>query len=270
MSYALALSDVEIQRYRMMARHARDGESQLWDSVGIAPGAVVADVGCGPGAIAAELARRVAPGGRVIAVDGDEGALAAARQLLADAGVDNVELHRGAAEATGLPPRSVDVVMMRHVLAHNQAREQQIVDHLATLVRPGGYVYLVDIDGTAMRTLDLDPELDDLGDRYEEFHRRRGNDLQTGVRLGRLLERAGLQVLLHEGSYDIITAPPGMRPPPWAAREAMLAAGIVSIEDIARWERALTRSDAATARPTLFVSKFVGIGRADAADSDQV
>ncbi len=94
---------------------------------------------------------------------------------------------------------------MRHVLAH--------------LVRPGGSVYLVDIDGTAARVLDGDPDLDDPDDAYLQWHRRRGNDLMTGLRLARLLARAGLDVVLHESRYTIARPPPGVRPPSWAARE---------------------------------------------------
>ena len=120
-------------------------------------------------------------------VEPDESALAAGRQLIAQAHLANVTLQQGNAESSGLAPGSVDVVMMRHVLAHNQASEQQIVDALAALVKPGGCVYLMDIEGTASRLLDLDPALADLMERYAEFHRRRGNDLQTGLRLGKLL-----------------------------------------------------------------------------------
>jgi hypothetical protein len=118
----------------------------------------------------------------------------------------------------------------------------------------------VDIDGTAVRMLDEDPDLDDLDTKYLALHRRRGNDLQTGLRLGRLLTRAGLTVVLHAGSYDILSAPPGMRPPSWAAREAMLAEGVASPEDVQRWEDAFTRMDTAERRPTAFLPQFVAIG----------
>lgn len=259
MDYALALSHTELLRYRMMAARARTSEAGLWRRAGITPGAVVADVGCGPGAVTVELAAAVSPGGRVVAVDRDEAALAAARQVTADA--EGIELRTGLAWDTGLPEGSFDVVVMRHVLAHNGPDEQRIVDHLARLLRPGGHLYLADIDGTAMRALDLDPQLADLPDRYAEFHRRRGNDLLTGLRLALLIRRAGLEVVTHEGAIDIIAAPPGMRPPPWAAREAMLAEGVVTADDLARWEQAFDRLDASPIRPTLFVTRYVGIGR---------
>jgi hypothetical protein len=52
--------------------------------------------------------------------------------------------------------------MLRHVLAHNGGSEDVIVAHLATLLRPGGCLYLVDADGTAVRTVPEDVDLEDL------------------------------------------------------------------------------------------------------------
>ena len=115
------------------------------------------------------MAKVVGPSGRVIGVERDESALAAARVVLEQSGAGNVELRQAAADATGLDPGSCDVVVMRHVLAHNGQTEQAIVDHVATLVRPGGCVYLVDADLTGSRTLGLDPELGDLSTRYWTF-----------------------------------------------------------------------------------------------------
>src|SRR5271156_1062564 len=117
--YALALSDAEIRRYTMMAERARATEAEMWDQAGIGPGAVIGDIGCGPAAVSFCMARLAAPSGRVIAVEPGEAALAAAHRLVNEAGVDNVELRRGSATATGLPPGSLDVAVTRHVLAHN-------------------------------------------------------------------------------------------------------------------------------------------------------
>lgn len=259
--YALAISDTEITRYLMMAGLARANEAALWQTAGIVPGAVVADVGCGPAAVSVAMAQVAAPGGRVVGVDGDEAALAAARQVVEQAGVDNVELRHGQAAGTGLAAESVDVAVMRHVLAHNGPDEQRIVDHLARLVRPGGCVYLVDVDGTAVRMLGADPGLADLQDKYVEFHRGRGTDGQVGLRLGQLLSRAGLDVVTHEGRYTIIPLPRGLRGPAWAARDSMIAAGVITLDDVARWGEAFERMDRTESRPTIFSPLFYAIGR---------
>jgi SAM-dependent methyltransferase len=259
--YALAVSDVEITRYRMMAQTAVETESDRWAFAGVLAGATVADVGCGPAAISVELARRVGPGGHVIAVERDESAIAAAGEVIRQSGVDNVDLRSGQAAATGIATGSVDVVMMRHVLAHNGGREQAIVDHLGTLVRPGGAVYLADVDVTAIRMLDSDPDLDDLISKYASFHRTRGNDPSIGLRLGKLLDAAGLEVVSFVGICAPTSAPPGMRPPVWAAQDAMVAEGAASTADLKRWDAAFARLDTAKIRPTLFVPLFLAIGR---------
>ncbi len=155
--YALKLDPGEVERYRMMAAQARADEADLWELAGIGPAASVADVGCGPGAILPALSDAVGPEGRVQAVDADPEAVAAATALVAAAGLGNVSVARGRADHTGLEPGSLDVVMLRHVLAHNGGAEDAIVAHLATLVRPGGCVYLVDVDGTAVRSLPETP-----------------------------------------------------------------------------------------------------------------
>jgi predicted O-methyltransferase YrrM len=103
------------------------------------------------------LAAEVGPNGRVIGIERDERALAAARSVVEQSGVANVEVRAGDAAGTGIEAGSVDVAMMRHVLAHNGGHEQSIVDHLATLPRTGGAVYLVDVDLTAFRMIDATP-----------------------------------------------------------------------------------------------------------------
>src|SRR5262249_172385 len=153
---------------------------------------------------------------RVIGVERDVEALAQARAMVQQSGLSNVEIRAGDATNSGVDEASVDVVMMRHVLAHNGGREQAIVDHLARLVRPGGCVYLVDVDLTAIRMLDPDPDVTDLQERYIRLHRVLGNDPTVGLQVARFLDRAGLDVIHHSGQWSIGPRPAGMRPPAWA------------------------------------------------------
>jgi SAM-dependent methyltransferase len=259
--YALVLSEAEIGRYRLMAEQARAMEAEAWTLAGIVAGARVADVGCGPGALLPVLAELVGPPGSVHAMDGDPGAVAAAGALVEQLGLANVTVTQGRADATGLPPDSVDVAMLRHVLAHNGGAEAAIVGHLASVVRPGGCVYLVDVDLEALRIRPMDADLADLNSAYTAFHRARGNDLSVGLRLAELLQDAGLEVRGYEGRYSIVAAPPGMRPPAWAARDAMVAEGAASADDVARWAAAFERGDALERRPILFAPVFYAVGR---------
>jgi SAM-dependent methyltransferase len=218
-------------------------------------------VGCGPGAMLPALSAAVGSEGRVQAVDADPVALAAARALVDAVGLANVSVTEARADRTGLEPGSLDVVMLRHVLAHNGGAEDAIVAHLATLLRPGGCLYLVDADGTAMRVLPEHAELTDLAERYQAFRAARGDDNRAGLRLADRLVRAGLEVLEFRGRYLIGEPPPGVRPPGWAAREAMVAAGVATEDDVWRWDRAFREIEAGPVRPTFFAPLFTAVGR---------
>ena len=257
--YALKLSEAELARYRFMADAAARLERDLWTAAGVVEGAAVADVGCGPGAVSLVLAELVGPAGRVVAVDREAEAVAAARA--AASGVDNLSVDVGDADDTGIPPDSVDVVMIRHVLAHNGPRLESIVAHAASLVRPGGWVYLADVEASALRARPPDPDFDDLNDRYRQWHEQQGNDLSVGLRLAELLAGAGLENVEHHGRYQIFPVPPGLRGPGWAARDVLVAAGLATQDDVARWEAAFERLDGVEPRPVLFSPLFFAFGR---------
>lgn len=261
--YVLTLSDTEVARYRAMAQTAAADEADQWAAAGIVAGATVADVGCGPGAMSAVMAELVGPTGRVYAVDRDPEALVLARHGAEQAGLTNLVFSEGPADSTGLVPESADVVMLRHVLAHNGGREQAIVNHLVSLVRPGGAVYLVDIEATAIRFYPAQDAafLADINERYRQFHAGLGNDLSVGLRLGELLEQAGLEKVNHRGQYSLVRPRAGMRPPPWAAREHMLSAGVITKSDIARWQTEFERLDLGEVSFTLFVPTFTAFAR---------
>lgn len=260
--YGLKLSERELARYRFMAERALRTEGAAWAAAGIVEGATVADVGCGPGAVTCVLAGLVGPGGHVFAVDKDPAAVQAAVDAAERAGVTNVTVRVGDAYDTGLEPASVDVVMVRHVLAHNGGREDAIVGHAATLVRPGGAVHLADIDMSAFRFRPRVDAIDELSDRYAAWHAARGNDLSIGLRLDELLAGAGLEVTRYEGGYEIADAPPGVRSPAWAARAALVADGLADEADLARWGAAFEEIERTAAKRTLFASLFWATGRA--------
>lgn len=82
-----------------------------------------------------------------------------------------------------------------------------------------------------------------------------------GTALAELLGDAGLGLVDHQGRYEIVVLPPGMRAPAWAARDALLSDGLTTDDDVARWAAALERVDAEPGRPTLFAPLLYAIGR---------
>ncbi len=256
--YALRLDDTTVSRFAAAARLAEQAERDQWADAGITAGASVADVGCGPGAVTVLLGQRVAPGGRVVGIDSDPVALAAARRLAGDAA--NVSFGPGDAASTGLAPGTFDVVMLRHVLGHNGGRQREIVDHLRSLLRAGGSLYLVDTDLTGLRVFPPDPGLRDMWLRYADFQVSRGNDVSAGLGLAEEIRRAGLELTGFRGRYDIFRER-GFRGPAWEAREAMSSAGFARPADLVSWQQAFDRIDRGEEPPALFLPIFTAVGR---------
>lgn len=160
--------------------------SQTWRTVAnsaahLAPhleaGARVLDVGCGPGTITVDLARRVAPGA-VTGLEQDEATLAAARAHAA--GVGNVRFVTG--DAYALPDGPFDVVHVHQVLLH-------LTDPVAALremlrvTRPGGLVAARECDYAAIAMWPHDPRLDRWLAIYRDVAHAHGTEPDAGRRL---------------------------------------------------------------------------------------
>ncbi|HEV3464965.1 MAG TPA: methylmalonyl-CoA mutase family protein, partial [Actinomycetota bacterium] len=64
-------------------------------------------------------------------------------------------------------------------------------------------MYLVDVDGTAVRSLPEHADLTDLDERYGALRAARGDDNRAGLRLADRLARSGLELLEFRGRYFI-------------------------------------------------------------------
>jgi SAM-dependent methyltransferase len=95
---------------RFMGRYSRLLAPQLADFAGIAPGERVLDVGCGPGALTAELVRRVGAE-RVAAVDPSAPFVAATRERH-----PSVEVHQASAESLPFPDDAFDAAIAQLVV----------------------------------------------------------------------------------------------------------------------------------------------------------
>ena len=95
------------------------------------------DVGCGPGTITVDLARRVTPG-RVVGIDSAADAIDAARSAADEAGV-TVELAVGDVYALDHPDASFDVVHAHQVLQH-VGDPVRALREMRRACRPGGVV----------------------------------------------------------------------------------------------------------------------------------
>lgn len=123
---------------------ARDEYVRL---LGVAPGERVLDVGCGSGAVTRTVARRVAPGGRVVGFDASPALLKVARELADEAGLGGgIEFKPGDCRALPFPDASFDAVLAATTLSHVPDPGRALAE-MVRVTRPGGRVGVFDIDG---------------------------------------------------------------------------------------------------------------------------
>jgi SAM-dependent methyltransferase len=126
--------DVAAAAYdRFMGRYSVQLSAQLADFAGVEAGQRVLDVGCGPGALLTELARRVSAEA-VAAVDPSESFVAAARERH-----PGVDVRRGTAEQLPFDSDAFDAALAQLVV-HFMADPVAGLRELARVTRPDGVV----------------------------------------------------------------------------------------------------------------------------------
>jgi FkbM family methyltransferase len=113
-------------------------------------GLVVADIGAGSGHYTLEAARRVAPGGKVFAIDIQQDLLARIKNDAHKHTIKNVEVIHGNIEQKGgmkLKEESIDVAIVSNVLFQAESKEAAIAE-IYRIMKPGGKVMLVEWSDT--------------------------------------------------------------------------------------------------------------------------
>lgn len=113
--------------------------------IGLKPGGIVADVGCGPGFFTLPAARIVGPEGHVYAVDVEPAMLRLIEERAEEQGLENVTAIASSGEHVPLPDSSCDVVVCGLVLHHLGPQHRiRMAGELARLCKPGGAVLAVE------------------------------------------------------------------------------------------------------------------------------
>jgi ubiquinone/menaquinone biosynthesis C-methylase UbiE len=196
--YVLGTGHDEAIRLGLQHRLWSASAHELWERCAIRPGMTVMDVGCGPGHATMDLAQLVGPTGRVIAIDESASFLKQLHDETRSRKLSNVERILGDVQELDkvLPGKGgyVDIAYARWVFCF-LARPEDLVRHLARVVRVGGAVAVQDYFNYESMT---------LAPRREVFTkviaavaaswRAQGGDPDIVARLPAMLRRHGFEV----------------------------------------------------------------------------
>lgn len=170
---------------------------------GLRAGDRVADIGCGSGAVAEEMAAIVGPTGSLVLLDPSAARLDEARARLA--GTPNVEVRQGSLPATGLDP-ACDFVWAQFVLQYLPDTKAALGE-LMRLARPGGRVVVAEIDGEGVLWPAPPVVLEGMA-TFERGLRRHGFDLLIGRKLFHRFREAGLaDVAVDVSPFNLVAGP---------------------------------------------------------------
>jgi len=123
-------------------RAAWQKPDQIMDSLGIADGSKVADIGAGAGWFTIQLARRVGPNGLVYAQDVQRQMLEATRRRVSREGLQNVQTVLGTGTNPNLPKGSLDAILVVDVYPEVDDRVT-FLRSLSRALKPNGRIGVV-------------------------------------------------------------------------------------------------------------------------------
>jgi ubiquinone/menaquinone biosynthesis C-methylase UbiE len=223
------------------------------------PGEMIVDVGAGVGLVSQDMARRVAPGGRIFAVDPSQGMIDHGRAAALESGVGHLIDFR-VADGRKLPfgVAAFDASFCHWVLLHVDPA-QAIVSEMKRVTRRGGRVMCVEVD---WETVIVQPGDRELTRRILHHSVDRHVDGWSGRRLSYLLKSAGLAEVMIE---PIVSVDQGGGDRAWLdflKERAFIArqADVISGEESGGWIAALDEAFG-DGRFFFAVTQFAAIGR---------
>jgi ubiquinone/menaquinone biosynthesis C-methylase UbiE len=229
-------------------------------SVQARPGEVGLDVGCGAGHLACELAREVAPGGRIIAIDQSRDSVDASKDRVAKEELTNtVVVHIGDATALDFPDETFDFVAGAQIYSFipNVAGA---IREAARVLRKGARLVVLDSDWDLCIWKSKDPVLTRriisarAANQFAHAHLPRDlNGLFIGAGLT-LVDAHAFSIIetrYDPNSYGISSID--------VTREEALKYGVPAL-DVAAWEEDL-RSRTAEGEWFFYLARFIFTGR---------
>jgi SAM-dependent methyltransferase len=192
--YLLGMAPEEIARLAHQHETWRPQTDRVWDAARVGPGQTVIDLGSGPGFTTFDLAERVGPRGRVVAVDSSSTALTHLRTDAAARGVRHVDAVLGDVAELDLSRWRPDAVVARWLFWF-LPQPEAIVARIAAALRPGGVFAIMDYAN--YMAIGTEPASDDFRLVFEAVRRscrESGGSLDIAGQMPAMMARAGLDV----------------------------------------------------------------------------
>jgi SAM-dependent methyltransferase len=219
--YVLGTHDEEIARLALQHRVWADRVHAAWRQAGFSDGQHLADIGCGPGFAALELARLVGPTGRVTAIDQSRRFLdQLAAQAAADA-LDNIALVERDLNTPRFEPAAFDGAWIRWVLAFVPDPRQLLADTRAALRAGSPLVIYEYFDNRTWRMSPPHEGMEHFVRVASDNWRRAGGEPNIALSALRWLEELGFRIVHLRPIIDIVTA----QDPQWHWLTAFVESG---------------------------------------------
>lgn len=186
--YPIKTSTDEFTRLEIQADLFRDDARAMLADIGDGSGKRVLDLCCGIGGITDVLSEWVGAEGQVVGADLDTVKLDHAQQWAKLNGLSNVEFVEANAFDSGLTTGYFDLVHTRFALSVIQDG-LGILDHMLTLVRPGGIIFVEEVNTS---TMECTPATEDW-DRALALMKRTFSEIGADTRIGPTLRGVFLE-----------------------------------------------------------------------------
>lgn len=184
----------EIDRLINQAKCWEPEAEMLFDKIGVSSGWKCVDLGCGPVGVLAPLSQRVGVHGHVIGVDEDPDYIIAAKKLLDQQNLTNVDIIQANLFEASLNQSSFDMCHMRFVF-NQEGCDQELLEDMIALTRPGGVVVSQESDWTTWKCYPPQPSWTNLRDAMITLFERTGGDINAGLRIYQMFANANLSEL---------------------------------------------------------------------------
>ena len=141
--YPLGTDPLELERLRFQHEVWGPVTNAFFERLGVEPGMRVLDLGCGPGYVSVELAKRVGPSGEVVALDEAKHWTEWLALKAKERGLANVRTVTARIQEADLPASSFDVIFSRWVFSF-LSDPSAVATMLARSLKPGGLLAIED------------------------------------------------------------------------------------------------------------------------------